>query len=128
MDTVAGNYITVREPLEIAVGGNGGGELHHGWRGRGGGRERGRGRGRKGAREEGGHMVGGSFTLADLFAFSVVNTYRAGFLDGVPLEGWLEKLPKLKAVVDKVAAVPKIREYYTEKAASNKMYAYFVPR
>lgn len=75
-----------------------------------------------------GHMVGGVFTLADAWAFSVVNTYRAGFLDGVPLEGWIDELPKLKAVVDKVAAVPQIKAYYAPKAADSKLYAYFVPR
>lgn len=69
-----------------------------------------------------GHMVGDSFTLADIYAFYQVNMFRAGFLDGIPTEGWIDKLPKLKAVVDKVAREPAIKSYYSTKAAASKLY------
>jgi len=65
-----------------------------------------------------GHMVGGRFTIADAWAFAVVNQFRAGFIDGVPRTGWLEELPKLKAVVDKVAKMEPVRAYYKEVAAA----------
>ena len=71
-------------------------------------------------------LLGGKLTLADLTAFVVVNQFRSGMLDGVPKEGWLDKLPKLKTLVEKVAAVPALKAYYTQKAASNQMFAAFV--
>lgn len=43
-----------------------------------------------------GHMVGSSFTPADTWAFLATAD--------IPVEGWLDKLPKLKAVVAKVTA------------------------
>jgi hypothetical protein len=39
-----------------------------------------------------GYMVGGKLSLADLILFVVVNQFRAGFMDGVPLDGWIEKV------------------------------------
>lgn len=70
-----------------------------------------------------GFMVGGTLSLADLTVFSVINQCRAGFVDGVPRDGWMEKLPKLKAVVAQVAAVPAVNAYYTKKAEGNKLFA-----
>ena len=48
---------------------------------------------------------------------------RAGFLDGCPKTGWLEKLPKLEKVVATVTATPAVKAYYAGKAASNKVFA-----
>jgi len=62
--------------------------------------------------EAGGHMVGNSITLADAWLFVAVNQFRCGFLDGCPPDGWMEKLPKLQAVVAKVGAIPKLKAYY----------------
>ena len=84
-----------------------------------------------------GHMVGGSMTLADAWLFALVNQFRAGWsawlptrigrlhprppaddrtallaVDGVPVDGWMDKLPKLQAVVRTVAANPGVRAYY----------------
>ena len=70
-----------------------------------------------------GYIVGGTLSLADLTAFAVVNQVRAGFMDGAPTDGWIDKLPKLKAVVAQVAAVPVINAYYAKKAESNKLFA-----
>lgn len=67
-------------------------------------------------------MVGGKMSLADLVLFATVNQCRAGFLDGVPVSGWLEKLPKIEKIVNAVASVPEVKKYYTEKAAVNTMY------
>jgi len=67
-------------------------------------------------------MVGNKLSLADLGLFVTVNQCRAGFLDGIPVSGWLEKMPKLEKIVNAVAAVPEIKAYYTEKAAANKLY------
>ncbi len=43
-----------------------------------------------------GHMCGGQFTLADLFAFVTIGQFRAGFLDGIPEamrgEAWWDSL------------------------------------
>lgn len=69
----------------------------------------------------GGHMVGGSATLADAWLFVLVNQFRAGWLDGVPTDGWMDKLPKLSAVVAKVGAIPKLRAFYGEKAKMEVM-------
>uniref|UniRef100_A0A7S2BN24 GST C-terminal domain-containing protein n=1 Tax=Octactis speculum TaxID=3111310 RepID=A0A7S2BN24_9STRA len=70
-----------------------------------------------------GHMLqGDAFTLADVWAFYQVNMFRSGFLDGIPTEGWLEDFPKLKAVVDRMAAVPELKAYYTEKAKVSSKY------
>jgi glutathione S-transferase len=46
-----------------------------------------------------------------------------GFMDGVPTDGWLQKLPKLEKIVNNVTAVPKLKAYYAEKAAGNKLFA-----
>ena len=74
----------------------------------------------------GGCMVGDSVTLADAWAFVVVNQFRCGFMDGVPADGWLEKLPKLQAVVSAVGAIPELKVYYTKNAelviVGKKMY------
>ena len=73
-----------------------------------------------------GHMVAGQFTLADCWLFATVNAFRAGFLDGVPTTGWLEELPKLKSVIETVAAAPEVKAYYTAQAETNKTYSVFV--
>ena len=73
-----------------------------------------------------GHMVGSQLTLADCWLFATVNAFRAGFLDGVPTSGWLEELPKLKSVVETVAATPEVKAYYTAQAEANKTYSVFV--
>jgi glutathione S-transferase len=70
-------------------------------------------------------MVGGKLSLADVWAFTQVQAYRAGFLDGVPRDGWLEKLPRLKACVENVAALPAIKAYVAEHAAASKVYTNF---
>jgi len=70
-----------------------------------------------------GYLVGGKLTLADIELFIVVNQMRAGFLDGCPKTGWLEKLPKLEKVVATVTATPAVKAYYAGKAASNKVFA-----
>ena len=46
-----------------------------------------------------------------------------GFMDGVPTDGWLQKLPRLEKIVNNVAAVPKLKAYYAEKASTNKLFA-----
>lgn len=70
-----------------------------------------------------GYFVGGKLTLADISLFIMVNQCRAGFLDGIPKAGWLEKLPKLEKIVNTVTNTPAVKAYYSEKAASNKVYA-----
>ena len=45
-----------------------------------------------------------------------------GFLDGIPTDGWLQKLPKLEKIVNKVASTPSIKAYYAAKVASNKVF------
>jgi len=64
----------------------------------------------------GGCMVGTSTTLADAWLFVLVNQFRAGWLDGVPADGWMDHLPKLQAVVAKVAAIPALRAHYEKNA------------
>mmetsp|Transcript_17864 Transcript_17864/g.46806 ORF Transcript_17864/g.46806 Transcript_17864/m.46806 type:complete len:108 (-) Transcript_17864:362-685(-) len=70
-----------------------------------------------------GHMVGGKLTLADVWCFCVMNQFRAGFLDGVPTEGWLEELPYLSKVVANTAAHPAVKEHYSKMAVTNTLYA-----
>jgi glutathione S-transferase len=70
-----------------------------------------------------GYFVGGKLTLADVLLFIMVNQFRAGFLDGCPKAGWLEKLPKLEKIVNTVTNTPSVKAYYSEKAASNKVFA-----
>ena len=70
-------------------------------------------------------MVGGKLSLADVWAFTTIQAYRAGFLDGIPIDGWLEKLPRLKMCVESVAAQPAIQAYLTKQAAGSKLYANF---
>ena len=74
-----------------------------------------------------GHMCGGQFTLADLFAFVTIGQSRAGFLDGIPeaMRGeawWEEKLPKLKKVFGTVGAAPAVKAYYLKRAMSSELY------
>ena len=69
----------------------------------------------------GGKMVGGRVTLADAWLFVTVNQLRAGWMDGVPADGWMDKLPKLKAVVATVSAVPEVRKYYEANKAMTVM-------
>jgi len=75
----------------------------------------------------GGHMVGNSFTLADAWAFVTVNQLRSGFLDGIPADGWMEKLPKLRAVVQSVAEIPQVKAHYKKHSQmvvmGNQIYA-----
>ena len=52
--------------------------------------------------------------------------FRAGFLDGVPNNGWIDDMPELKSVVENVAAIPAVRAYYAEKARGNRVFAAFV--
>ena len=81
---------------------------------------------------EGGHMVGGATTLADVWLFVVVNQFRAGWMDGVPADGWMEQLPKLQAVVKTVGAVPELKAYYEKGADTEfngkKLYEVFAGR
>lgn len=78
----------------------------------------------------GGCMVGSSVTLADAWLFVVVNMFRAGWLDGVPSEGWMEQLPKLHACIAKVAALPALKAHYEKNAdmvvMGTKVYANFL--
>ena len=69
------------------------------------------------------YMIGGKLSLADLTANVVVNQFRAGWLEGIPTEGWLHLLPKLEAVVEKVSALPAIMAYYQKQAKHSTMYA-----
>lgn len=73
-----------------------------------------------------GHMVGGKTTLADLWCCCFVNQFRAGFLDGVPTEGWLDELPRLKACAAKTAALPALKQYYAKQAEGSRLYRPFV--
>jgi len=68
-----------------------------------------------------GHMIGGKLTLADVWAFASIFTLRSGFIDGVP-SGWIEQLPKLKAVAETVAAQPSIKAYLGKQAQTSKVY------
>jgi glutathione S-transferase len=70
-------------------------------------------------------VVGNTFTLADIWFFFWLNFVRSGFWDGVPLD-FLDKYPKLKAIVSNVANMPEVKEYYVKKAAENKSYSSFV--
>ena len=77
-------------------------------------------------------MVGGATTLADVWLFVVVNQFRAGWMDGVPADGWMEQLPKLQAVVKTVGAVPELKAYYEKGADTEfngkKLYEVFAGR
>ena len=68
-----------------------------------------------------GYLVGGKLSLADVWVFASVQALRAGFIDGIPRDGWLDKLPKIKASADKVACEPKVKAYFA-KLAGNKIY------
>jgi len=61
--------------------------------------------------------------VIDILVVMAAAAFIKGFLDGVPTDGWLQKLPKLEKIVNNVAAVPSIKAYYAEKAAGNKLFA-----
>lgn len=75
-----------------------------------------------------GYMLGDTFSLADLWCFIVVNQFRAGFLDGIPTDGWIDDMPELKAVVENVAAIPAVKAYYSGKAKKSGLFAAFIAK
>ena len=70
-----------------------------------------------------GFMVGDSFSLADAWAFVIINQFRSGFLDGIPTDGWTDLIPNLMEVVQNVTKMEKVKEYYTKIATQNPLYA-----
>ena len=65
-----------------------------------------------------GFIVGKHLSLADVWVFATIQAMRSGFIDGIPRDGWLDKLPKLKASVAKVAAQPAVQTYLKKHAES----------
>merc|ERR1719456_1314148 len=61
--------------------------------------------------QDGGTMVCGRMTLADVWGYFFLNFLRCGFFDGVPTD-FLKDFPKLTAVVAKVGANPELKAYY----------------
>eukprot|EP00929_Paragymnodinium_shiwhaense_P006867 TRINITY_DN110819_c0_g1_i1.p1 TRINITY_DN110819_c0_g1~~TRINITY_DN110819_c0_g1_i1.p1 ORF type:complete len:246 (+),score=39.66 TRINITY_DN110819_c0_g1_i1:74-739(+) len=60
------------------------------------------------------HVVGGQFTLADVWFFFFLNFLRTGFFDHLPTD-YLDHYPKLKSIVANAGAIPEIKEYYSKK-------------
>jgi glutathione S-transferase len=75
--------------------------------------------------QDGGTMVCGRTTVADVWAYWYLNFCRCGFWDGIPTD-FLGSYPKLSAVVAKVAAIPELKAYYGGIAEKNPMYKCFV--
>lgn len=73
---------------------------------------------------DGTFAVGDSLTLADIFICWYPNFLQCGFWDGIAgrADLILDPYPKMKAISEKVKALPKIKEYYTKIAADSPMY------
>jgi len=56
-------------------------------------------------------------TIADIFVFTIFNTFRSGFLDNIDPE-FLSAFPSIGRVVAKVASHALVREYYSAKTES----------
>ncbi|KAK3275402.1 hypothetical protein CYMTET_16466 [Cymbomonas tetramitiformis] len=71
------------------------------------------------------HMIGDRVTLCDLWAFYFLNLLRCSVFEGVPRD-YLLAYPKLAQNVTTFGSLPAVREYYSERAEQNPMYALFV--
>ncbi|KAK3256507.1 hypothetical protein CYMTET_34365 [Cymbomonas tetramitiformis] len=72
-------------------------------------------------------VVAGQLTMADIWVYFFLNFLRSGFWDGLPVD-YLGAYPKLTAVVDNVAALPQVKEYYAgAEASKGPMYKVFDP-
>lgn len=59
-------------------------------------------------------VVGDTLTIADIWFFFFLNLLRSGFFDGLPAN-FLDKYPKMKAIVANVGSIPEVRAYYAKK-------------
>lgn len=73
------------------------------------------------------YAVGDSLTLADLLVFWYPYFLICGFWDGLSgrADLVLDPYPKIKAIGERVKALPKLKEYYTKIAADNDKYKVF---
>lgn len=62
------------------------------------------------------YVVGDKLTIADLSVFTYCCMLKCGHFDGFPTD-CLDCVPKLKVFVERIAALPKVREYYDMQTA-----------
>jgi glutathione S-transferase len=65
---------------------------------------------------DGEYIVGNKLTVADISVYTGCCMLRCGHFDGFPTD-CLDSMPKLKAFVNRIAALPKIQEYYNSQRA-----------
>jgi glutathione S-transferase len=59
-------------------------------------------------------VVGSTLTIADISVFTYCCMLKCGHFDGFPSD-CLDCVPKLKAFVNRIAALPKVQEYYNSQ-------------
>jgi len=67
------------------------------------------------------YAIAGHMTAADIFVFTIMNSMRCGFLDGIDKE-FLNDFPTLLRLVSTVAAHPSVQAYYESQP---ELYACF---
>merc|ERR1712032_1565637 len=55
------------------------------------------------------------FTIADVHIFCAFGQWSSGFFKGVTANALLDGRPKLKALIERVGALPKVRACYAKK-------------
>jgi len=71
-------------------------------------------------------VAGNTLTIADIWFFFFLNLLRSGFFDGLPKD-FLDKYPKMKAIVANVGSIPEVKAYYAKKDLSKEpLYSPFV--
>eukprot|EP01059_Diplonema_ambulator_P008159 TRINITY_DN1769_c0_g1_i2.p2 TRINITY_DN1769_c0_g1~~TRINITY_DN1769_c0_g1_i2.p2 ORF type:complete len:219 (+),score=104.88 TRINITY_DN1769_c0_g1_i2:55-711(+) len=68
-----------------------------------------------------GYAVGDTLTLADLVAFTWLQQFKTGWLEGIPNE-CLDSYKHLAAHAEKIANVPEVRAYYKDATGIQAVY------
>eukprot|EP01059_Diplonema_ambulator_P001246 TRINITY_DN10_c0_g1_i11.p1 TRINITY_DN10_c0_g1~~TRINITY_DN10_c0_g1_i11.p1 ORF type:complete len:239 (+),score=90.74 TRINITY_DN10_c0_g1_i11:58-717(+) len=68
-----------------------------------------------------GFAVGDSFTIADITAFTSLQSLRSGFLDGIPKD-CLDCYKNICAHAVKIANIPQVKEYYKNAEGVHAVY------
>eukprot|EP00937_MAST-01D_sp_MAST-1D-sp2_P001316 g1316.t1 len=69
-------------------------------------------------------VAGEALTIADVYIFAAVAWWSSGFFKGVSLESLIGTRPKLRAVCERVGALPKVKAYYASKTLQPMEQAY----